>query len=84
MITEEDLIKFGFERFDETAESSGYPNDWYYYTYELGSFSLITPSSDDVKNGEWYVELFDCDTFKFTTPEQLASLLNALKEGIKK
>ena len=58
-MTENDLLQLDFTRVDETAENSGAPNDWHYYTYDIASFCLITPASDEVKDGEWYVEVFE-------------------------
>ena len=33
-MTENELINLDFTRINETAENSGAPNDWYYYTYD--------------------------------------------------
>ena len=40
-MSENDLIELGFDRFDETAENSGSPTDWFYYSLDLGGLSLI-------------------------------------------
>ena len=40
-MTENDLIDLGFQRWDETAENSGSPNDWYYYSLDLGGLSKV-------------------------------------------
>ena len=44
-MTEKDLIELDFTRVDETAQSSGAPNDFHYYTYDVGHFCLISPAS---------------------------------------
>ena len=36
MITEVNLLEFGFKRQFETTESSGEDQDWYYYTLDIG------------------------------------------------
>ena len=36
-MTEQDLLQLDFTRVDETAESSGAPNDWHYYTYDIAN-----------------------------------------------
>lgn len=82
-ITEQDLINFGFQRHDETPESSGSEHDWYYYTLDIEDFCFITKASDDVKGGNWCVYIFDYLGFEFTTIEQIAGMINALREGIK-
>jgi hypothetical protein len=44
-----DLIKLGFERFDETPESSGSPQPWYYYTKDVGKLGFSFCDSDSNK-----------------------------------
>jgi len=73
-----DLINLDFTRNDETAENSGSPNDWHYYTYDVGSFSLISPSSDEVENDEWFVEVFESPKIRFTNPTEVSILLTLL------
>ncbi len=53
-MTEKDLKDLDFTRVDETAENSGAPNDWHYYTYDVGNFSLISPASDEVEEDGWF------------------------------
>ena len=83
LITEKDLIEFGFERIDVSAEESG-DKAFYYYTWELEDFCLITNSDDEVVDGNWTVEIFDYQGFKFTTPEQVAGIINILEASLKK
>ena len=78
---EEDLINLDFTRNDETAESSGASNDWHYYTYDIGSFSLISAGSDEVKNDEWFVEVFNSPEIIFTSYTELSILLTLLKSN---
>ena len=54
-MTEKDLINLDFTRVDETDENSGTPNDFHYYTYDVGHFCLISPASDEVEEDGWYV-----------------------------
>ena len=77
-MSEEDLLDLDFTRVDETIESSGAKNDWHYYTYDVGSFSLISPSSDEVENDEWYVEVFETPEIRFTNPIEVSILLTLL------
>ena len=77
-MTEADLLQLDFTRINETAENSGAPNDWYYYTYDVGSFCLISPSSDEVKNDEWYVEIFESNTIRFTSRTELEIFMTLL------
>jgi len=83
-ITEQDLLDFGFERINETPESSGSDSDWHYYTLDIEDFCLISNASDETtEDGDWSVYIFDYNGFEFTEIGQLASLINALKSGIK-
>ncbi len=88
-MTEKDLIELGFERVDETPETFGSELDWYYYTLDIGidkfnQLCLITQSSDEVKNGEWKVYIFDNDSFEFTVRYQLEKLIETLKYNMVK
>jgi len=86
MITEKDLIELGFERNDETAENSGTPYDWYYYTLDIGDtwdkFGFISNSSDEAENGEWVVYIFDSELFKFKDRFQLEKLIKTLRYNL--
>ena len=77
-MTEKQLIELDFTRNDETAENSGASNDWHYYTYDVGSFSLISPSSDEVEEDGWYVEVFETPEIRFTNPTEVNILLTLL------
>jgi hypothetical protein len=80
-MTEKDLIELEFTRNDETTESSGAPNDWHYYTYDIGNFSLISPGNDEVENDEWFVEVFNSPEIIFTSYTELSILLTLLKSN---
>ena len=77
-MTEQDLLDLDFTRVDETAENSGAPNDWHYYTYNIANFCLITPASDEVKDGEWYDEVSETPEIRFTRRTELEILMTLL------
>jgi len=56
-----DLIKLGFERVDETPESSGCDEPWYYYAKVIGQIDFLScdSDSDKAKNEKWTVDLLD-------------------------
>jgi hypothetical protein len=83
MITEEDLVTLGFERFDETAESSGYPNDWYYYTIDIGDIQFITNDNEDAKKDGWKIYLFDYESMEITDSSQARTLIEIIKSNTK-
>jgi len=72
-MTEKDLINLGF-----TRNNSGASNDWHYYTYDIGSFSLISAASYEVKNDEWFIDVFESPEIRFTNPTEVSSLLTLL------
>ena len=77
-MTEKQLIELDFTRNDETAENSGASNDWHYYTYDVGSFSLISAGSYEVKNDEWFVDVFESPEIRFTSRTELEILMTLL------
>lgn len=84
MIKEKDLIKLGFERQDETPESSGANFiNWYYYTLDIEDFCLISNANDEVENYNWKVFIFDYEGFEFTELEKLKSFIDVLKSAVK-
>jgi hypothetical protein len=81
---EQDLLDLGFKRNDVTAEESGAPNDFYYYDIDLGSngsVSLISPSDDEVENGNWYVEVFEDPKVMFTDKNDLKVLIDIINKN---
>ena len=83
MIKEKDLIELGFEREDETPESSGAPDNWYYYTLDIEDLCLITDDSDVVEDNNWKVYIFDYGGFEFTDIEKLKLFIDVLKSAVK-
>lgn len=77
-MSENDLIDLGFDRFDETAESSGAENDWYYYTLDLGGLTLISNASDEWDMGGIFVEIMETD-IRFRGSGDLWDFIEILK-----
>jgi hypothetical protein len=88
-ITDNHLKELGFQRNDISEEESG-GDPYTYWTLDLDSgnpnFSLISCASDERdEEGNWYVEFFDVDDYKFTEVEPLTEIINVLnKSKIKK
>jgi hypothetical protein len=80
-ITEEDLIELGFERQQETAESSGSTTDWHYYTLNIEHICLISNDNEEAEEEGWAVYIFDYLDVKFTTTEDTAQLIQLLKQN---
>ena len=84
MIKEKHLIELGFKRQDNTPESSGAPNNWHYYTLDIGDLCLISDANDAVEHNNWEVYIFDYDLFKFTELEKLKLFIDMLNSVVKK
>ena len=79
MITEKDLLDLGFTRVVDDANGPPY----HYYTYDVGSLCFISQANDEVKNDEWYVELFESNTIRFTSRTELEILMTLLINNYK-
>lgn len=82
---EQDLLELGFEIQYAYAHETGYDEDFYYYRYPFAQhLQLISSSSDEVKNNEWFVEFFDIEAeIRFTNSNDVNKLI-ILIEGAKK
>jgi len=74
MIKEKDLIELGFKRQDNT------PDNWHYYTLDIGGLCLISDDSDVVEDNNWKVYIFDYDGFQITEVEKLKLFIDVLNE----
>lgn len=81
-ITEEDLLKLGFQRQQETVESSGSKNDWHYYTLDIADICLITNDNEEAEKEGWFVYIFDHLDIRFTTTEDTAQLVHLLQRNM--
>ena len=78
---EQDLIDLGFERYDASAEDSG-DVPFYYYTYDItDELCLISSDDGEAKKDGWSVEMFDYDGIKFTSIEDLKTLINVIEKN---
>lgn len=78
-IAELDLVKLGFDKVVITPEESGDPTGYYFYEYPLSDNNselvLISTDSDEVKNDNWVVKIFDTDDYVFDKREDLKELI---------
>ena len=80
---EQELIDLGFKRTDVSAEESG-DKAFYYYDIDLGSngsISLISPSDDEVENGNWHVEVFEDAKVMFTDKDDLKVFIDIINKN---
>ena len=78
---ENELVELGFEKcYGESNEP-----DWYYYTYDFApSLSLISCASDELENGEWFVEIFEADEFGSFSKIDVHQFIKAVEKIRKK
>ena len=77
-MTEKKIIALGFEK--QVEDDIADP--FYYYTLDITSgLSFITQANDEVKNGEWIVEIFNASEIKFTNPKTLSTLIEILNNN---
>jgi len=79
-MTEKQIQLLGFER-EEYGDYEGYH---YYYSYQIANgFGFISSSSDEVEDGEWYVDFFDSwPNIRFTSFEEVQALINLIEKRI--
>jgi hypothetical protein len=83
-MTEQDLIDLKLERTDVSAEESGH-EAFHYYALDFGNgaLSIISNASDETDNGEWFVEIFEDNTIRFTDRGELELFINIIKNNTK-
>jgi hypothetical protein len=80
-IKEETLQAQGFISTTVTKEESGYENDYYYYSLDIGDICLITNAQDEAVNDGWVVSIFDSMTNNVTNEEDLITLVGIIKRS---
>ena len=82
---EQDLIDLEFKKVEVSIEESG-DKAFHYHTYKFtdGDYdlSLMSPSDDLVVDGEWYAEIFEYGTIRFTERSELETFINLIKRNI--
>lgn len=79
---ETDFITLGFQKQQETIESSGCERDWHYYTLKIGDITLISNDNEEAEKEGWCVYIFDSLEFYFTDFEDIYNLIQILKKGL--
>jgi hypothetical protein len=80
-MTEREVILLGFKS-EEIKEHD--EDESYYYVLDIvDGLTFITPTNDEIKNNEWYVELFNTDPIiRFDKFEIVQALINQLTKAI--
>ena len=82
-MTERELILLGFksEQIKEHDEDESY----YYALDIVNGLTFITPVNEEIKNDEWYVEIFNTDpSVRFYEFGEVQGLINQLTKAIVK
>ena len=82
-MTERELILLGFKS-EEIREHDD--DDSYYYVLDIvDGLTFITPTNEEIKEGNWYVEFFNTDPLvRFYKFGELQGLINQLTLAIVK
>jgi hypothetical protein len=80
-IKEETLQAQGFISTTVTKEESGYENDYYYYSLDIGDICLISNADDEAVNDGWIVSVFDSMTNRITNEQDLIALIDIIKRS---
>lgn len=80
-ITEEDLLKLGFEKQQEIGDPSIDIKDWHYYTLDIADVCLITNDNEDAETDGWLVYFFDDVGIRFGTTKDLVQLVHLLQRN---
>ena len=80
-MTERELILLGFKS-EEIKEHD--EDDSYYYVLDIvDGLTFITPTNEEIKGDEWYVEVFNTDPqIRFTQFGEVQGLINQLTKAI--
>lgn len=82
-MTERELILLGFKS-EEIKEHD--EDESYYYVLDIvDGLTFITPTNEEIKNDEWYVEVFNTDPqIQFNNFGEVQGLINQLTKAIVK
>ena len=80
-MTERELILLGFKS-EEIKEHED--DDSYYYVLDIvDGLTFITPTNEEIKEGNWYVEIFNTDPLiRFHEFGEVQALINQLERSI--
>ena len=82
-MTERELILLGFKS-EEIREHD--EDDTYYYVLDIvDGLTFITPTNDEIKDGDWHVDFFNTDPLvRFHEFGEVQGLINQLTKAIVK
>ena len=82
-MTEKELTLLGFKQ--EKVEEYDTDESYYYVIDIVDGITFITPTNEEIKNNEWYVEFFNTDpSVRFHDFKEVQLLINQLTNAIVK
>jgi hypothetical protein len=82
-MTEREVQLLGLQR--EEIKEHDEDTSYYYVIDIVDGLTLITPSNEEVKDGNWYIEIFNTDPgIHFTEFGEVQALINLLNSRIVK
>jgi len=82
-MTEKELTLLGFKQ--EKVEEYDTDESYYYVIDIVDGITFITPTNEEIKNNEWYVEFFNTNPpIRFTEFGEVQGLINQLTKAIVK
>jgi hypothetical protein len=82
-MTEKEVQLLGFQK--ENLVDYDQEDSYYYVLDIVDGLTFITPSNDEVKNNDWYVEVFNTEpSIRFHKFEKVQGLINKLTKAIVK
>jgi hypothetical protein len=82
-MTENEIKLLGLQKEDMGQWDN---DESYYYVLDIANgLTFITPANDEIKNDEWYVEIFNTDPLiRFNEFTEVQGLINQLTNAIAK
>ena len=79
-MTENNLIKMGFQRVDDVDGQ----DPFYYYVYEIGEeCCLVSNSNLETISTGWFIELYDIvDGVRFVNARELKTFIDVLERNL--
>ena len=83
-IRKADLMCAGFNQKFVSAEESGQPTGYFYYTFEINDDSVLITDADDENDGNFTVYFFELnDLIQINDVSDLQSLVGIIMRNIK-
>ena len=80
-MTEKELQLLGFQR--EEIKEHDEDTSYYYVLDIVDGLTFITPTNEEIKDGDWYVDFFNTDPLvRFHEFGELQGLINQLTRAI--